>query len=249
MGEYGRALETLTEVRDRATAAGDELIAALPVMYLSLVRWITEPGFGSHEMLAELERAAPVVEAAGHEFGIAKIHDGRAFAYSHLGQSDRSEREALLAIEHARRGRRRSDRGRAVLVPRLGARARADARRGRDCPLPRAPPRAQRRRRRRGPPPLRARRARGPPASLRGGTRADPARRCDLRGDRESREREEGQRGPGEGDDDQQADGERRRRSHAGQGLEDEMGQPERTLVEVLKVAGRNPCRRRRVPS
>jgi len=103
MGEYGRALETLTEVRDRATAAGDELIAALPVMYLSLVRWITEPGFGSHEMLAELERAAPVVEAAGHEFGIAKIHDGRAFAYSHLGQSDRSEREALLAIEHARR--------------------------------------------------------------------------------------------------------------------------------------------------
>jgi tetratricopeptide (TPR) repeat protein len=98
-----RASVVLTEVRDRAAAIGAERLEAHARIWLALMRFFADPDYGAVEMLASLAEVEQVFAELGDEHVIARTHDGRAFAYSHLGRFADSSEEARKAIELFRR--------------------------------------------------------------------------------------------------------------------------------------------------
>jgi class 3 adenylate cyclase/tetratricopeptide (TPR) repeat protein len=98
MMELERATSILQEVRQRAAALGDRRLEAHARLWLGLMRFFAEPDFGALELLAELAEAETVFAELGDERGIARTHDGRSFAYSHLGRFADSNAEAEKAL-------------------------------------------------------------------------------------------------------------------------------------------------------
>ena len=98
-----RAIVVLTEVRERAAALGNERLEAHARIWHALMRFFADSDFGVVEMLASLAEAERVFTELADERGMARTHDGRAFAYSHLGRFADSSEEAGKATELFRR--------------------------------------------------------------------------------------------------------------------------------------------------
>lgn len=99
MMELEGAQSTLREVQERAAALGDRRIESHARLWLALMRFFAEPDFGVLELLATIGEVESVFAELEDERGLARTHDGRSFAYSHLGRFADSSDEAAKAIE------------------------------------------------------------------------------------------------------------------------------------------------------
>jgi hypothetical protein len=101
-GDIERAAVIFTEAVEEATAAGERHLAARIETYVAFIRLILDPGFGAAGVLEVADRAEPVLREAADHHGLAKVHDARAYVFDMLHQAANVEREAELAIAHAR---------------------------------------------------------------------------------------------------------------------------------------------------
>jgi len=101
-GDLERAAVVFTGAVEEATAAGRSQLAARIEIYAGFVRLLLDPGFGAAGVFAVADRVEPVLRAAEDHHGLAKVHDSRAYVYDILRRAADVEREAELAIGHAR---------------------------------------------------------------------------------------------------------------------------------------------------
>ena len=91
------------EVIAGAGARGDQRLMTHGRLGLSLMRFWAEPEYGALGMLEDVESAARAFASLEDLGGLARAHDWRAFAYSHLGRYADSEREAHRALDIGKR--------------------------------------------------------------------------------------------------------------------------------------------------
>jgi class 3 adenylate cyclase len=101
-GHLVRARSVLETAVDEARAAGNEPVAARIDIYATWIGFMLDPAFGVAAVLAVTDRAETVLREVEDHHGLARVHDMRAYVFDILHRSSEVEREAELAIAHAR---------------------------------------------------------------------------------------------------------------------------------------------------
>lgn len=110
MAEYERADAALVQVMDAAAVVGNATVGSHARLWRTLTTFWLDPEFGAEGILRELDQLSDTFEQLDDDFGRARAHDLRAFAYTHLGRFAAAASEANLAIAGMRKiGDRRSE--------------------------------------------------------------------------------------------------------------------------------------------
>ena len=101
-GDLPRGTSIFVEAFEEATSAGNQGLAARLEMFVAWGRLLLDPGYGVAQILAVGERLEPALRDADDHTSLARLYDMRAYVHDLQRRSAEVERDAEIAIEHAK---------------------------------------------------------------------------------------------------------------------------------------------------